>query len=338
MNIYLIESPFQMLCALDAKNSFPANRHVLIIRSMLGEQDRRQITHLSEYETWDSVIDYSSIPESILYTVNAFLIFYFRNFKGPHFECVFIGNYNRDWMHAWAGSIPFTSSYMLDDGTLTLVVQSAFEADDFSMLEMQGKSVIRTITDAIFSINSKRPSLMDIFTIFHGLEPLAGQKILSNRLEMVRHSNNNSRRPKSGICFVGSNMVGSNIVTEDVYIERMAAIRDHFKKENETVFYYPHRREMQSLQARISDLDIVVVTNRSDSDKILEFVLMEENRFHAIVSFYSTAIFSLGIFLKDAEFRLFEIPQEHIREEFLQNYQIILNYAKGTTFIDVIQC
>jgi hypothetical protein len=262
-NLYVVESPFQLLNAIEAIHTFPANQVDLYIRHSDSSKNDEQLKNL---------IKKIDLPKEV--SVHSFLIssdikkplvilkmlVYFIKFRfiANRYEKIFIGCYESRFLRM---ALPFNSkTILLDDGLKTISTQNNFNPGQH----------------------------FNWFTIFD-LQPIGQQKIYKNEFKNLQSHIKQQDSKNKSVLFIGTKLSEENIITEDYNVE----IIERIAKENHSspLKYVAHRGESQTKLERIQEIQNVEIIQLSYPLELLP--VYGDFAPSKIISFYSTALITL---------------------------------------------
>ena len=287
-NLYIVESPLQLLSAIEARSAFKAEKHFLVVRYYKNKKTNAQLKRLLSLAKWDEVYEYKfyiSTEFQALFFIR--LIKVLKN-NCMEFESIFIGEYRSEYMWMFLNNLLHKARYLLDDGNVTIEVQKNYLTR--KKLNIFTSSSVINIMISFFKLNKAKSNSINLFTMFE-LTPHKNQIVISNNFnDLSSKMVGKSITDESVVYFIGANLVELGIVTEDYFIEAMYKIRAYYKKMGKAMIYIPHRREGRGKLNNVTDLGIFVENFINPVE--LEF-LYKKIRPHHIASFYSTALYSL---------------------------------------------
>ena len=129
-NLYVVESPFQLLSALEARNHFKKSYSVLLLKysgSSNQKNDFQLKKIISKFNNFDEIIEIQPFSGSLL-EANFRLLIMLKIFqiKKVRFVKVFIGEF-RSWYHrAFLDVLSPKQNFLLDDGNITIELQKKY--------------------------------------------------------------------------------------------------------------------------------------------------------------------------------------------------------------------
>lgn len=263
-NLYLIETPFQLLNAIEAIYAFPTEHNDLYIRySDSGKNDSQLKDLLKKID----------LPKNV--SVNSFFVnaekrtpvdalkmaFYYLKLKleVKHYENVFIGNYDSRFIKL---VVPFSRKIIiLDDGLKTISTQNNFTPNNY----------------------------FDWFTIFD-LKPITTQKIYRNKLKNLQSLIKQQKPKRKSVLFIGSKLSEEKIISEDYNLEIVSKIAKEYG--DTPIKYVSHRAESKEKLARIEKIKNLEVVQLDYPLELLP--IYGDFEPSLIISFFSTALITLS--------------------------------------------
>lgn len=287
-NLFMVLSPLQLICAQEARERYcdgEKNHLIIIDRKGPTSSDYQQKTIECD-DKWHSIMRLSEppnkgLPRILKRFVNTANIFLQRGFfKGK----VFLGDPYINWFR-YIGKIYGNDVTWLDDGA--------------SSINVIDKFLPRGLLDAP---NATTPKFFSIFATPE-LITTTGGAIIQNDLRYLKQRH---ERPqvvkKSSAIFIGQWLSERGGVAED---DEVAALRAALGKLGDwELTYVPHRHESQEKLARISEFMRIRRFDRSIEAELLNSPDLPE----AIISWYSTALFTLRLLFPEIQVKSVMVP------------------------------
>lgn len=283
--IYIISSPLQALCAIEAKLKFNFYQNYFFI-TYLSEQLKSKSTIINVLNNF-GINSYREIVLPKYYNYLKYLIINLR--KSIKYDYIFIGDYFNTSYYLLALIFKKRDSKLifLDDGNSTI---EAF-IYKFKYAKNRGISyylrylITKIICMPVF-INSKT-----FFTIFSNTNT-KHFSVIKNEFEIIKYNLlNNNVKNESGV-IIGSNFAEMGFLKEEEYIK---VLLDVIKKYPQTknIYYFPHRNENKDKLNNIMKLTNIIIC---ENNSCIELEIVNKNinpKF--IIGFGSTALYSLKI-------------------------------------------
>lgn len=325
MNIFVVTSLLQYLCAREAKQKYKDNCNILVVvnqDSDIGKKQQEQIIQESE---WDKVIISErkgrtiNIPKTIKkikkISKNIETNLFFSELYSWRTQCLI-------------NNIIAKRKIYIDDGTMTLV--------DFKKTNKnttyKRKSFIKKIVLNFFGLEFPKEEVdtksIEFFTIFN----LDTDRMVKNNFEILRSSSNHKIYNKdSPILYLGQGSIGDKnhpSVTE--YLSHIERLSSHY----ESIIYIPHRTEEKSIENEIRKFRNI---SYHTPNLPIELELKNNNiSASAIIGSFTTALFTIRII--EPEIPVFYYPIKslnankhesttikHLNKAGIENLKEILN-------------
>lgn len=310
-NIFLTNSPFQLISAIEAAHQFNCSNNILVIRYSSNKNNNDQVKSLiKKYNLWTKIYE---IP----YKHHEFVGFfhYLKIIKqlshNNNINDVFIGEFRSFEMHLVYNNLNYKNVYLLDDGTITLKVQHELikNIKDYSF-ESKWKLYFKIKVARLFKLNWTEIKVPHLFTSFK-LKPVnETQLIIHNNFNFIKKHYNNEAKLLNEVHFIGSPSVEDNVVKDDVFFNLLSRINNFYLEKGLKMRYVSHRRENTNKLNRIEKL---LKNSVLHYNKPVELVLLDSEELPQICcSFFSTALFTINSIFKHIEINSFRIPQTDI--------------------------
>ena len=278
-SLFFVQSPMQLMNAIEAKHFFSLDYSVLIVRYNGSASNNAQIGTILKYDPKFDKILYVKVANIVAYF--KFLIL-FKELILYRFDKFFLGDFHSNIVRFFLKFINPKKVYLLDDGLQTV---------------------------AIHRDNLKH----NIFSYYNLTNNSARRQVYSNQFDFFRsytHVGNRITIPK--LYFIGAPLVEKEVLTLDVFLDLMGRIVKYYEKQNIEIIYLPHR--MENLD-KFKNTDI---SSFIELDIPIELFLIESEYLpFKIASFYSAALYSLNVLFKNKiEVTSFGIPYDYVYDGF----------------------
>ncbi|MGE0171431.1 MAG: polysialyltransferase family glycosyltransferase [Oligoflexales bacterium] len=302
-DLYIIESPFQLLCATEANLQLGGKRGVLIVycdRRRTRNEAQIQAVLSLDLAKWEKVVFVRYKSPWSLYFKLSFL----KNIELRKFDLdkVFVGNFLAGTLVSFGASFKAREFFFLDDGAASLA-QHAFPPRKLGV-----KTLLRKIFLTFLGLNAS-VSIWDksIFTIFgdsihkfsdirrHSFQTIAKKLKDDAKCEIE----------KGKVMLIGQCMVERGVMEKENYFH---LIRNVLKSlpSNCYVEYISHRDEDPSNVAEITRE--FAIHSRTLGVPIEIFMMISRYLPEKCLAFYSTALFTVPLFFPDVEYLYVKIP------------------------------
>jgi hypothetical protein len=218
--LYLVESPFQFLNALEAQYKFGKGRFLIRFSGReINDKQLRNIIYFFNIKNFEEVtINYNKG----LFDFIKLIYFKFKSFKESQF---FIGNLESKFFNLFLKKIKRENIILMDDGAKTIYLQNSFNDRNF----------------------------YNLFTMFN-LKPLKNQLIYINNFDYLKSKIKASFCYNNETVFIGSKLSEDYIISESEYLEILYKLAKKYKN----ITYIPHREESHKKLEKIFNLGIKI--------------------------------------------------------------------------------
>lgn len=302
MNVFLITSPFQYLCANEARVFFAAKPSCIVVELGDTEIGIKQLTSMIDHTQWDEVIIIPAKQRALITPkVIKKIAKLCQQYDSP-LDTFYFGEYNGWRTKILMRNLPFDRYVYFDDGTLTL--------NEYSQLIVPKKTYYRPrwLQDSLLRIQGCQPAghlphsdKLQIFTLFD--LPPSDVIIHRNHFTELRQSLRLDElySAKAPVGFIGQGCIGEQGHTSlSDYLQKVRRVA---QQTSNGVIYFPHRNESSKVTEQVKK-----VTNLKYhlSQAPLELELYQQNIcLSKLVGMFSTAMYTLSMIYK-------EIPIESV--------------------------
>lgn len=338
-NVYLVESPLQLLSAIEAKASFPLTESIIIVRNSSTVKNNQQMEIVRNLTTWSEII----IIKTFFYTFDSDiqLIHLLRRLQSRKLDIdnLFVGEY-RSWVHRlFHKNLACKHIYLLDDGAAIINVQKNLIAmgKEYPYINKM-KLLLLQIWSAAHGLHWKTVAIPNLFTCFD-LMPVSAQMIKKNTFGFVRQLLDKKPVEPNEIFFFGSTLSNplspvNGIISRDDEIAYIQKISTYFRTKGKMLVYIPHRGEDSAKLDRIRQECGLRVKNfvLPAEIELMNITSMPEG----IASFYSTALFTVSRLHPFSSVEAFRMPSSAINPVYAESINSVYNeYANAFRVIDI---
>lgn len=252
MNVFLVTSPFQYICACEAKDHYKTTGNILVLVNQESEPGITQQNKLVDISEWDHVINIGRKSRSKQ------VPFVIRKIKeitsNVSIEHFFHAEYNAWRTKLMLRNLNIAKEVYFDDGTLTI--------NEYEEV-IRPKTTYyrpRIIQDIIIRFNGCQPigklpqsNNLELFTLFEIPSPI--HHIEKNTLSVLKrkYHTNSLYDPNAPIGFIGQGAIGhKRRKTIESYMSEIS----HFQKtSSKPIIYFPHRTESEQIRERVKALE-----------------------------------------------------------------------------------
>ncbi len=307
-NLYLAGSPLQLLSALEARERFPAERHVLALHAPTGTRNYEQIERvLALAAPWDEIVTVPFLHRNASLPLQALRLAAFRRKMGARrYARVFLSDYNSITRRFLAAGMSYDELILLDDGMASVNIhrhplflrpEPPVGANPAVMAAYLRTSLARRL--GFFA-----DPVPTLFTCF-SLTPHPGQRVVPNDFTFTRALLRESgRRADESVYFVGQPYLDRGFTTPQALFDALRFAQAYYQ--GKRFIYLAHRAETPEALDRLSyatGMETLVLENAIE----IEFLLRRETP-AAIAGFCSTALVTLPRIFPGIGVTAFEIP------------------------------
>jgi hypothetical protein len=302
MNVFLIETPHQLINAIEAKCFFNLKNNYLFIllhsdypmsayRRLVSDGDWDKIIYenLNHENKFSSFLKYKIKSERLISYIETLELIALRNRLDKlsksigEVENLFLGNYMINYMRHFANKTKYESLYLLDDGTATLLVYNEREKNNDGLTKINLTKLKKVMLKKIVGLNSDHPDNLTYFTTYD-LKENNKDRFIKNNYEYMK-----SRALKTKnddlVYFLGMTAILEGFSDEN-YFNYMQKVIKYFSNQN--LIYIPHKLEPEN---RIEALKSFLSLKIQKIDVPIEYYLGIFGNIPKILSsFFSSAL------------------------------------------------
>jgi hypothetical protein len=333
MNVFIIETPHQLLNAIEAKHSLNISPSFIIIILLEGYPANAYQPLISANE-WDRIEYVSSTTpaESVLARTiqdapwerargyyQTYELYRLRKRLDKiaksimNVDKLFIGNYWRQYMRHFGNVLDHRELYVLDDGTATLGLNDARKNQSAKEAQLNLKRVKMNAIDKLLGLRPVAARNLIYFTTYN-LDLPPGDRAIANDYRYLRSASETTDR-LDDVFFLGQTLMQEG-PSHEAYIKYIRKVKSYFK--GEKLFYIPHKLEPEA-RVRIIEQELALSIKRFGVP--IEFQLTINKTMPKILaSFYSSALENCRIIFKNS----LKIKSFYIKfEDFAANPDLI---------------
>ncbi|HAS8250003.1 TPA: glycosyltransferase 52 family protein [Vibrio vulnificus] len=315
MNLFSVTSPFQYICALEAKAHYQTKNNILLLVEQLSEPGLSQQKKLIDESDWDYVIKIprknrtQHLPKAIkeIWKIT-------KKEKMHHF---FHAEYNGWRTKLLLRNLKIDKEVYFDDGTLTIneyeetirtkKVYSRKRLFNDLMLKIQGITPIGELPQS---------ENLELFTIFDIENP--EHRIVKNSLVELKKKvgENNLFDTNAPVGFIGEGAIGhKRRKTHEVYVEEVKNFALNYPQ---GIIYFPHRTESQETREVIKAIPNVTY---HQSEYPLEIELVDKKiKLSMLIGALSTAQYTASLIYTNMPIYTIETSTDMLPENIQKRY------------------
>jgi hypothetical protein len=323
-NVFLVQSPFQLLCALEAKHHFAAAENILVIK--YGDPEERpaaQLRELARLDRWTQTLEVTRLSVDNLLFPSRQLARVERQFA---IDKLFIGDIGSEHFRSAAMTARPRAVFLLDDGSGTIEAQSHFLARGDAILSRTNvpysyssgsapRRHLKRLIRAASRLRAPAPTMINLFTSFD-LGACPNQAVVRNRFDWLRQRSTPQVTERDVAYLFGSmNDEYPELLPEEARAIR--TVRDHYVALGASLVYVPHRSEPDAKCAAIQR-ELGIPFRRFGMPAEVELAMAATCPEH-IAAFVSTVLNTLPLIRKFSSVKMFLPPA-------LERYRDITSY------------
>lgn len=341
VNLFLVESPFQLLSAIEANNYFKNEKNILIIKyfnNKVNSKNNHQMKLLKDFISWEFIIEINCNVLNIESDIK--LLFYIRKFvKTYDIDKIFIGEYRSWYMRQYFNVLKANRCFVLDDGNITLELAKSYlsTGKDYNFSNTWKRQLKRFFNYVIiFFINNctipKKRVDIDLFTCFNVVQYSDKQLLINHSFEFLKKKNKVKSSLQNVVYFIGGRLSEANAMTEEDEFFELKKVKKYFDERKIKIVYIPHRREsINKLNLFKKELNIEIKHFEYPAE--IEFIQMEELPCY-LASYMSTALYTVSKMIDFNEVISFQLTLNKINKIYLED--IITTYEEYKKTMKVI--
>ena len=297
LNLYIVESPFQLLGAIEA-NKFFSERGLLVVKYNNKAKNINQLNKVLEIIESVSYLYVIKVEPRIgNFDANIQLLLLLKILLRENllFKRVFIGDYRSPHMRKFFDLLVPQQCFLLDDGIATIDIFENYIKNNKDYKDLGVKSLLKFVIYYLefFFLrlhNLRTERKIHLFTCFDLESDSQKFQIIRHKFsslnEFYQHGNNRV----NAVYFYGSDLdvIGINNNKEKEYLK---CVIKYYKKKKISFYYLPHRYEnINKLKIFEKECEITILNPLFPAE--VEYLFSKKRPKH-IASFISTVLFTL---------------------------------------------
>lgn len=264
--LFLVESPFQLLCAYEAMSAYALQHSTIVVRfsrkKKNDDQLKKLIDLLFEQDQLPSIITIAAENRRFMDYMKLFFLCMYVALRMVMFQYVFIGNAESGVLKLATLPVSKRKIVLLDDGIKSFLIQERSSAE----------------------------TNYNMFTMLYGVVPFQCQEICVNDFSVLKNKIlNSSTIVDDQILFIGTDISEYGMMSEGEYVAAVKAVVDACKASK--VVYVPHRLECECKLLKLKQVPGMELKRTDYPVELYSFYNQEVPK--TIYSFYSGALISL---------------------------------------------
>jgi hypothetical protein len=263
INLFLIESPFQLISAIEASKYFKEENSLFIIKYNKKQTNVNQLKKIKKLFNLDNVIEIKSLFSNFDSNIQLFLLLKKFAKEKKIFDKIFIGEYRSFHMRKFFDYFTETKSFCLDDGAITYQIFNYIKDGRDEYYFDNGfkgllKKVLYKFESILFGLDKlKIKRDIKLFTCFD--IPKEDKHILHDFSNIKKEYE--VSESKKIVYFYGAylEIVG---ISKDKQVQFLEQVVDFFKKSDLEIIYLPHRLDSKDKLNLIKNkLNLKIIKN-----------------------------------------------------------------------------
>lgn len=325
-NLFIIRSPLQIINAIEAVEHFKLENNVLVLIYGASDLNKLQMQQLIKEEKWKKIIHIENRYKSKYFKYVKLI----KELKKDRYKYLFVGELGS--LHRIViPNVAKEKVFLIDDGTATMeYYNNLIKVDKYNRYNF------KELRFLFLGLNIKIRDKVNLFTYFN-LEPVNGIEVVKNELNHLKATYlKDAKKDKDTIYFIGLPVESSNVITIQMYKNILFSIIRKFDKK---IVYIPHRAESKNVIKELSSLGNPMLEVKIINQPI-EIYLLENKIYPShVISYFSTALTTLGIIYNDSTINIIKVPEDNVNRGFfnlfLRGYYDNVNEKQFITYDDL---
>ena len=325
-NLYIVSTPLQLLCAIEAQHHFNTQNNVLVILFFLIDNGKNidQMFKISEHFPYNKLITYRPNKGINIKTFQNYVL----ELKKYDYNYLFLG-YGTPIYRRMVANIKHNKLYMLDDGIHSITVHNQLhESSNNLLLVQEPKNIKKRLRNIIYFTKGIKVDNdfkdLNFFTMFDLPEY---NDIVTHNFSYVRSIFLKDEQSDDKVYILGQPLKKAIEMKPSDYIDYLKDVLD--KHKNKEIVYIPHRTEQISEELGFLLYSKKVLILHINSPIEIFFMNHGINPVD-VYSFMSSALFTINKMFPESKPKYIEIDTSPYSEFHQENIQLIYdNYQKA---------
>jgi hypothetical protein len=336
-DVLIVESPLQLLSAIEAIKYFDFKRTCLIVRYADARRRKRHNSHIDEvlkmYD-FNRVIKLRNSSSNTLNKLLKFNSYLWFRINRKSIRKLAIGEWRSEWMQRCTEIAQKDSVILLDDGVIVVdILRNKIEKGvNFNVNTDRSKSVKQRLKTLIFSILGTKgvyDKKYHLFTAFFSKTDSKTVQITPNRYEFVRSKVEDVNA--DGIYYFGTKYSEAGYFPLSVELRFLGHVFSTLSnlypteqaQENNRILYVPHRDDSVTKLEAVKEIGFDVTPLNCPAE--IYFFLMKKKP-KVIAGAFTTAVANVSTIYKPDAVHLFKLPIEEIAKEKREHVESIYKF------------
>lgn len=336
MNLFIVESPFQVLCCWEAIRFFEISntKSILVLKYSKNLKSNEQMRKLGKKFGFKVI---KTLPFRYAISLNDTLLMFYIwlwKVKGSKFNYLFMGEVKNSITRIATTNLLYSNYYFLDDGISTLEIQHRLNLGMSINSQEYSNPIIRKFNVALMKmLNLKHAEgvIVNWFTCFL-LDKSPVQKVVQHNFAVIKDYLSQSS-DTGKVFFIGSPISEDGKIHQSDEVESIRKAICYLQTKG-SVIYCIHRRESPEKIEQIKKFSHISF-RESEYPLEIDLLMKGENHF-TIASFLSTALHTLPLIYDICDTEMFVLDEQKIFNSFKYVYKNILIRNKSNPSINII--
>ena len=301
-HLFIVRTPMQIVSALEAMHHFQTANNTLVILHNRNKSNPKQIQKVIEifnlHVIFDEIIEVPVLHQSKFFRSVELI----NTLKKRRYEKLFLGLYD-SMGKLFLANLLYSHAYLIDDGTATIVAHRNM----YNRLNSRAIG-LKELRALFFGLHIHSESSLDFFTMFQ-LKAQANETIITHRFEYLKEFFSQQYHRDNTLYLLGQNITDVPILSKESYLCYIQQIVERYAERE--IIYIPHRSE--TLHHELYELQNRHFTIAESTMPIELYFLINRIYPTHIVSFFTSALYTLNILFDKSRLESFMIPHEDIQ-------------------------
>lgn len=316
-NLFLVQTPFQLFNAVEAKNRFHLNqKNILIIIHKGNQKNLDQIKKILDYDNeWMDVIqiDFFTKIQKLFYPIIVKSLL--NRLNTLNINMIYVALYRNLAAHI-VNSVKHHQIVLFDDGNSilkTIYFLNQKKEKQYSLLRKIFSILFFRKINIDFIYSSRIFTLFDL-SFFKNIT----NEIIKNDFSYFK-TQIKTLTKEENVFFVGSRMIGNGI-SKETFESSLMHVVDFYRAINKQIYYIPHRYE-DTEYLKILSKKYGFILSIFSSIIEFEFISKGINPVE-VATFRSTAVDTLKL-IYDTDIRVFKIISDKIENNKQNEFELV---------------
>lgn len=325
-NLHIVSSPFQLISALEAINTFSKAENVIVIFYTYSHSNNKLLDKIINQNNIEVFFHYIHFKNSTQYLLAKIELL--QKLKKNFYNNLFIGHVEEFSNKLFICNIKYRTLFALDDGAAT-INHNLLYVDRITHFKLfnanKVKDLFKLLIIKIFLLKTDINVTLNWFSVFD-FEPTNKALLINHNFEYIKNKYSLVTKKDTNTYFIGSNLLNANIIkNENTYVTYLETLFKSFNYEK--IYYIPHRLEdIDKIKGLLNKYSIELLS----LDNTIELSFLENDIYpNNIISFYSTALFTLSKLFSETTINFIALPSEILNENFTSKVETVQKYYES---------